>query len=278
MNAIERNKKRITLVVLLTFIWLSYLANAPLPAATDNENSLPMAIEKAAGNQPVLKKKSVLPLVLIGVGVLAAAAALYFLVLKGDAEKLHDDFDSNADSLWLPRTASAWTVAGGYYVCQKALGASPSAWWEWSLYNRSWSKPDYTVTMRARVVGNVGPFGLLLVSDAGMEAANGYQIMFYGNGDYFVRKVEGWNYKASTAVGYTWIKEWTSSPAIAPGVNVWNTYKLVKQSGEYRLYANDTLVYTFIDSNYDPRLVAIAVHTQSQAMHLEVDSFSVDLN
>ena len=39
-----------------------------------------------------------------------------------------------------------------------------------------------------------------------------------------------------------------------------------------------TLVYSFFDSSYDPRLVAIAVHTQSQAMHLEVDSFSVDLN
>ncbi len=39
-----------------------------------------------------------------------------------------------------------------------------------------------------------------------------------------------------------------------------------------------TLVYSFIDSSCDPRLLAIAVHTQSQAMHLEVDSFSIDLN
>ena len=45
-----------------------------------------------------------------------------------------------------------------------------------------------------RINGNVGPFGLLLVTDSSMQAANGYQIMFYGDGNYFVRKVHGWNY------------------------------------------------------------------------------------
>lgn len=278
MNTMERNKKWITLVVLVTFIWLSYLASAPLPAATENDSSSPMAVEKAAAGRPVVKKKSILPLVLIGVGVLAAAAALYFLVLKKDSEKIHDDFDSAADALWLPRTASAWTVAGGYYICQKALASAPAGWWEWSLYNRSWTKANYTVTMRARITDNLGHFGLLLVNDSSMEAVNGYQVMFYGDGNYFVRKVEGWNYKTSTATGYTWIKNWTSSTAILPGVSVWNTYKIVKTGGDYQLYANDTLVYSFSDTAYDPRLVAIAVHTQSQPMHLEVDSFYVDMN
>ncbi|HSQ35999.1 MAG TPA: hypothetical protein VLQ89_08410 [Candidatus Binatia bacterium] len=277
MNAMERCKKPAARTVLLTFFWLSFLSRAPLPAATENEGRSPSVFEKAAANEPAVQKKNVLPLVLIGVGVLAVAAALYFFVFKGDAEKVHDDFDTTADPLWLPRTASAWTVAGGAYVCQKAKGTAPSNWWEWSLYNRSWSKPDYTVIMRARVTANLGPFGLLLVSDPGMEAVNGYQIMFMDD-QFFVRKVQGWNYKASTASDYTWIKEWTSSPAILGGVSVWNTFTLVKAGGTYKIYANDILAFTFTDATYDPRLVAVAVHTQSQAMHLEVDSFHIDLD
>jgi hypothetical protein len=277
MSAIAKNKKWVTLVVLVTFIWLSYLSTAPLQAATENDSSSPMAFEKAAAAKPVIKKKSVLPLLLIGVGVLATAAALYFLVIKKDTEKIHDDFESAADPLWLPRTASAWTVAGGYYICQKALGVAPATWWEWSLYNRSWTKPNYTITMRARVTDNLGPFGLLLVSDSSMEASNGYQVMFNGD-NYFVRKVEGWNYKASTATSYAWIKQWTASTAIQGGLSAWNTIKLVKTGADYQLYANDSLVYSFTDATYDPRLVAVAVHTQTQAMHLEVDSFYVDMN
>ncbi|MCX6554401.1 MAG: hypothetical protein NTZ12_05210 [Candidatus Aminicenantes bacterium] len=283
MSAMEKNKKWITLAVLVTFVWLTYLASAPLPAASENEGISPMAVEKTAVSKPVIKKKSILPLILIGVGVLAAAAALYFLVLKKDSEKIHDDFDSAADALWLPRTASAWTVAGGYYVCQKAHGsAAPDTWWEWSLYNRAWTKANYTVTVRMRITGNVGPFGLLLTTDSSMQAANGYQFMFYGDGNFFIRKVQGWNYSQSTVVSYDWIttspSHWEVSPAILTGLGTWNTYKIVKAGGDYKLYANDTLVYSFTDATYDPRLVAIAVHTMDQAMHLEVDSFYVDMN
>ena len=117
-----------------------------------------------------------------------------------------------------------------------------------------------------------------LVNNATMEAVGGYQFMFWGDGNYFIRKVEGWNYKTSTTTSATWIKNWTISPAILPGLNTWNTYKIVKTGGDYQLYANDTLVFSFTDATYDPRLVAVTVHTKNQAMHLEVDSFYVDMN
>jgi len=110
MNAIVRNKKGITLVALVTFIWLAGISNAPLQAAAENDSSSPYAVEKASPVKSVVKKKSILPLVLIGVGAIAALAAVYFLVIKKDKERVHDDFDSAADPLWLPRTSSAWSV------------------------------------------------------------------------------------------------------------------------------------------------------------------------
>jgi len=277
MKAIVRNKKWITLVALVTFIWLAGISTAPLQAAAENDSSSPYAIEKASPVTPVVKKKSILPLILIGVGAIAALAAVYFLVIKKDKERVHDDFDSAADNLWLPRTPSAWSVAGGYYICQKALGVPSSTWWEWSLYNRSWTKPNYTITTRMKVTDQLGPFGLLLVNNATMDNVGGYQVMFNGS-NFFVRKVDGWNYSNSTATGFTWIKTWTSSPAILGTLNAWNTFKLVKAGNDYQLYANDTLVYSFIDATYDPRYVAIAVHTQTQAMNLQVDSFYLDVN
>jgi hypothetical protein len=278
MRAMERNKNWITLTVLVTFLWLSYLASAPLPAASGDETMSPMAVEKDAPSKPLVKKKSILPYILIGVGVLAAAAALYFLVLKGDSEKIHDDFDDAADALWVPRTPTAWTVAGGYYICQKAQSAAPADWWEWSLYNRAWTKPNYTVTARMKVTDHLGYFGLLLTTDSTMTAANGYQFLFCSDGTFKIRRVEGWNYKTSTATSFSLIKDWTSSPAILPGVSVWNTYKLVKAGGDYKLYANDDLVHQFTDATYDPRLVAVAGHTQVQAVYLQIDSFYVDLD
>jgi hypothetical protein len=111
-----------------------------------------------------------------------------------------------------------------------------------------------------------------------MEAVGGYQFMFYGDGNYFIRKVDGWNYKNSTAAGSTWIKTWTVSTAITPGLNTWNTYKIVKTGSDYQLLANDTAIFSFNDSTYDPRYVAVAVHTKDQAMHLDVESFYVDVN
>jgi len=218
-----------------------------------------------------------LTLILIGVGVLAAPAALYFLVLKKDSEKIHDDFDSAADHLWLPRTPSAWTVAGGYYILEHAISTSNTQWWQWNLYNRSWTKPNYTITTRMRINASTGYFGVLLVNNSSMDAVGGYQFMFNGDGSYFIRKVDGWNYSNSTATGFTYIKNWTVSPAITVGANSWNTYKIVKAGSDYKLYANDTLVFSFNDATYDPRLVAVTGHTQL-AIHLEIDSFYVDVN
>lgn len=278
MNMIDKNKKWLSLAVLVTFGWLVFLAGAPLPAAVEKGQSAPTAVEKDAEGDPAPAKKISMPMVLVGAGILVVGAVIFLLFIKGGAEKLREDFESRADSRWLPRTESAWSVEDGSYICQKAFGSAPSAWWEWSLYDRAWSKPGYTVSARMRINDQFGPFGLLLVDDPAMEAVNGYQVMFYGDGKYAVRKVEGWNYKTSTAVSSSWIKEWTSSPSILPGLGVWNTFKLVKDGNDYRLFANDILVFAFFDSYYDPRYVALAVHTQISAMHLDVDSVYVDVD
>jgi hypothetical protein len=279
MTTMARSKKWITTVVLLAFIWLAARANAPLRAAGENDDKSPAAVEKISRDEPLTGKKSILPALLIAAGAITALAAVYFLVIRKNSETLHDDFDGAADPLWRPRTASAWSVTDGRYICRKeAGGADTTKWWEWSLYDRSWSKPAFTITVRMRITDAMGPYGLLLASDPGMEAVNGFQIMFYGDDRFFIRKVDGWNYKDPVSTDFTWIRNWTPSPAIIPGLNQWNTFTLVRNGFAYKLIVNDTLVLSFVDSGCDPRYVAIAVLAQTFPKHLEVDRFYVDVN
>lgn len=86
---IKKQQKWIAVLVTLTFAWLLQVSAMPLPAAgapeqirAANAEQGPRYIEEEGdgGYQP--KKKSILPIVLIGLGVAAAAAVLFLVVLK----------------------------------------------------------------------------------------------------------------------------------------------------------------------------------------------------
>jgi hypothetical protein len=84
-------KKFVTLLTLVSFVWLIQLAALPLkasPAAGGGSeiinSSDSTGIYEVTGNAPSIekKKKSILPMVLIGVGVAAVAAVLVLVVFK----------------------------------------------------------------------------------------------------------------------------------------------------------------------------------------------------
>ena len=86
---IKKQQKWIALLVTLTFVWLLQVstmpmaaANAPEQISSANNEQAPRFIEEEgdSGYQP--KKKSILPIILIGVGVVAVAAVLFLVVLK----------------------------------------------------------------------------------------------------------------------------------------------------------------------------------------------------
>ena len=86
---IKKNQKWIALLVTLTFMWLLQVSAMPLTAAVTSEQAGPASAEQgpdyfeAAGHKAVpAPKKSILPVVLIGVGVVAVAAVLFLVVLK----------------------------------------------------------------------------------------------------------------------------------------------------------------------------------------------------
>lgn len=86
---IKKQQRWIALFVALTFIWLLQVSTMPISAAGTTEQANlasaeqgPDYYEAVAQKAAPAKKKSILPYVLIGVGVLAVSAALFFFVLK----------------------------------------------------------------------------------------------------------------------------------------------------------------------------------------------------
>jgi len=86
---IKKQKKWIALLVTLTFVWLLQVSTLPVAAAgapeqisSANSEQGPRFIEEEGGGRFHAKKKSILPMVLIGVGVVAVAAVLILVVFK----------------------------------------------------------------------------------------------------------------------------------------------------------------------------------------------------
>jgi hypothetical protein len=86
---IKKQQKWIALLVTLTFMWLLQVSNMPLAAANTAEQVSsagneqgPRFIEEEGNGGYLAKKKSILPIILIGVGVVAVAAVLILVVFK----------------------------------------------------------------------------------------------------------------------------------------------------------------------------------------------------
>lgn len=86
---IKKQQKRIALLVILSFAWLLQVSTMPLAAANSaervsaaNAEQGPDFVEAVGHNAVQARKKSILPMVLIGVGVAAVAAVLFLVVLK----------------------------------------------------------------------------------------------------------------------------------------------------------------------------------------------------
>jgi hypothetical protein len=86
---LKKGKKWIAIFVILTFVWLLQASGTPLAAAGANEQvgstkseQGPACFEAVSRPNSQVKKKSVLPFALIGVGVIAAAAIFFLAVTK----------------------------------------------------------------------------------------------------------------------------------------------------------------------------------------------------
>ena len=86
---IKKQQKWIAVLVTLAFMWLLQVSTMPLAAASTveqissaNAEQGPDFVEAVGYKAAPAAKKSILPIVLIGLGVVAVAAVLFLVVLK----------------------------------------------------------------------------------------------------------------------------------------------------------------------------------------------------
>ena len=121
---IKRQQKWIVWLVILVFIWLLRISSMPLAAAytseqvsTVNSEQGPHFVEQAGEKGSSARRKSILPYVLIGVGVVAVAAVLFLVVLKAKYDIIGTwsfTFTSVSDSKTWELTFNGTKSAGNY--------------------------------------------------------------------------------------------------------------------------------------------------------------------
>jgi hypothetical protein len=112
---IKKQQKWIALLVTLAFVWLLQISTMPVAAASAPEQISsagseqgPRFIEEEGGSGYHARKKSILPVILIGVGVVAIAAVLFLVVLKTTYD-IVGTWDFNYTSV-SPAKTWTWTM------------------------------------------------------------------------------------------------------------------------------------------------------------------------
>jgi hypothetical protein len=127
---IKKQQKWIALLVTLTFVWLLQVSTMPVAAASRTEQvssanaeQAPGFIEQEGDSGYAAKKKSILPIVLIGVGVVAVAAVLFLVVLKTKY-----DITGDWDYKWRNSGDTNWTTHELIFAGSKSSGTVTYFW------------------------------------------------------------------------------------------------------------------------------------------------------
>ncbi len=128
----KKQQKWIALLVTVTFIWLLQASALPLAAAgaTERVSSAgteqgPSFIEQEGASGYQARKKNIVPMILIGVGVAAVAAVLFLVVLKTKYDPVGTWMGNMSNQI--PQTWTATVVFSGDKKSGTSLYADP---WE----------------------------------------------------------------------------------------------------------------------------------------------------
>jgi hypothetical protein len=167
-----------------------------------------------------------------------------------------EDFADNVADFWLPDHAASWKVAGGYYTATKTterLGVG--------IYDFFYPETSYTVESKMRWSefsgANTGaPLFIMLGVSTSFAGNAGYMMGYSMDGSIGIYLIGNYNFLDPPSDPPTIIYSGSSS-AVIPGLNNWNTVKIVRSGAHYALYINNTLIYSFTDSTYNPTHVMI---------------------
>jgi hypothetical protein len=175
-----------------------------------------------------------------------------------------EDFEDNTANFWLADNAAAWNAAGGYYTAGKTTEKFAA-----SIYDFYYSGSSYTVESKMRWSefsgsNSAAPLFIMLGISKSFTGNAGYILGYGMDGTISIYQVENFSFldpspdpAPDPAPNPPKLIYSGSSSAVNRGLNNWNTVKVVRSGADYALSINNTLVYTFTDSTYNPVYVII---------------------
>jgi hypothetical protein len=167
-----------------------------------------------------------------------------------------EDFADNAADFWLPDNATSWNTAGGYLS-----GSKTTEWAGGTIYDFIYSETSYTVESRMRWSEFSGsstsaPLFIMLGTWKSFTGNSGYLIGYTMDGKVSIYALANFSLVEPPVEPPTPLYS-ASCAAVNTGVGNWNTLKVVRNGSTYTIYINDTMVYAFVDSTYNPRCLVL---------------------
>jgi len=179
---------------------------------------------------------------------------------------IKEDFNVPASSCWVPNIAANWSTSNGAYKFSARVKN-----WTGSYYDNTFNG-NYTVTVKMRrVKGSRFSASAIYIGDSNnLAATSGYVFQYTANGSFGIWMAKNYNIFSGTG-GWAWIRYWAGSAAIGKGLGIWNTLKVVKAGSNYTFYINNTMVYSFSNSTYNPKYAALAFYGSNEDTIMEYD-------
>jgi hypothetical protein len=175
-----------------------------------------------------------------------------------------EDFDDNTANFWLADNAAAWKTAGSYFTAGKTTEKFAAG-----IYDFYYSGSSYTVESKMRWSESSGsnsaaPLFIMLGISKSFTGNAGYMLGYSMDGAITISQVENFSFldpstepAPDPAPDPPKVIYSGSSSAVNRGLNNWNTVKVVRSGADYALSINNTPVYTFTDSTYNPVYIII---------------------
>jgi hypothetical protein len=194
-------------------------------------------------------------------------------------EGIDEQFEGSASPYWRPKTPSAWTVGGGYYVTYR-LAKNSLIYFEYNVYDLALTKSTYVVQVKLRRAEGreiAGDGVMLLTESAPVTAAKGYMFLCSPSGKDSISLLKGFNLYTDDISNPNASEKIHSAdtPAIVKGLNVWNILRIERNGSNYVFFINDQQVYAFTDSTFDPRYIGVCSINSEDGGNMRVDYDSV---
>ncbi len=178
-----------------------------------------------------------------------------------------ENFNDGYGEYFIPHTG-AWYAYDDHYIGFHNGNAISSTY-----INYNFSNFEMEVDLK-RINGDDCSLGVYFNGNPNSMYANGewrntYSLVYCSD------DTPSWKFEKIQNGNWITLQNWTNSEFINPGIDVWNTLKVISDNGRFDIFFNDVFHGSFYDSTFSSGKVAIKMEDYSTDGLMNVDDFSI---